>query len=309
MKIFENLMDIKNIEPTVIAVGNFDGIHLGHQQLIKKAVADAKNQGYKSAVFTFSNHPRNLLKDKKSVKGILYNKDKLKIINELGIDYVFNVTFDKEIMNTEPIDFIEKILLDKMNMKELLCGFNYRFGKDAKGDVSLLIEEGAKKNFGVHISDAFRVDGDIVSSSLIREKIIAGDMLAIEKLLGRLFAVEGEVVVGNRIGKTIGFPTSNLDIDEEMAMLPNGVYITRCYYQNQVYNSITNIGNKPTIGQYKRNIETHIFGFDKQLYGKVIKVEFLKKMRDELVFNGIDELTNQIEIDCKQALRYHQENS
>lgn len=307
MKIFQSIEEIKDIKPTAIAVGNFDGIHLGHQAIIKKAVYDAKGEGYKSAVFTFSNHPRNLMEDKEPVKGILYNEDKLQIIEELGIDYVFNIPFTKEIMNMDPIDFIDYLLLEKMNTREVLCGFNYHFGKKAKGDVQILVAEGMKKEFGVHVTEAFKVNGEVVSSTLIREKIAIGDMESCHSLLGRPYGIKGEVVVGNKLGKKFGFPTSNMNIDGTMVSPPNGVYITVCIYDNVPYPSITNVGNKPTIGKYGKNIETHIFNFNKELYGKEIKVEFLTKLRDERKFDSFEELEKEIDKNCREALKYHRE--
>ena len=305
MKIFQSMEEINNIEPTAVAVGNFDGIHLGHQAIIKKAVYDAKGEGYKSAVFTFSNHPRNLMESKKNVKGILYMEDKLKIIEELGIDYVSNVPFTEDIMYMEPVDFIDHILVQKMNMREVLCGFNYHFGRKAEGNVQLLISEGMKKNFGVHVAEAFKVNGNVVSSTLIREKIALGDMEGCEALLGRPYAIKGEGVVGNKLGKKFGFPTSNMNIDDSMVSPPNGVYITVCIYDNISYPSITNVGNKPTIGEYVKNIETHIFNFDRELYGKEIKVEFVTKLRDERKFDSFADLENEIDKNCREALEYH----
>ncbi len=308
MKIFNSLEEIKDIEPTVIALGNFDGIHLGHQAIIKKAIYDAKGEGYKSAVFTFANHPRNLLKNREPVKNILYVEDKCKIIESLGIDYLFNIPFDEDIMKMPPIDFIDKILIGKFNMREVLCGFNYHFGYKAQGDVELLVKESVKKGFGVHVTQPFTVDDQIVSSSLIREKIAQGDMIACAKLLGRNYAIEGEVVVGNRLGKKIGFPTSNINIDKTMVSPPNGVYITKCTYNGIAYPSITNVGNKPTIGKYNKNVETHIFNFDKELYGKMIRVEFLEKLRDEKKFDSVEELSKEIMANCITARAYHRQH-
>lgn len=308
MKVFNSLDEIKDIEPCVIAVGNFDGIHLGHQAIIKKAINDAKGEGCKSAVFTFSNHPRNLLQDKENVKNILYSEDKKRIIEDLGIDYMFNIPFTEEIMKMEPVDFIDKVLIDKFKMKEILCGFNYRFGYKASGNVELLLKEGLNKGFSVHVTDALTVDDQVVSSSLIREKIAEGDMAACAKLLGRYYAIEGEVVVGNRLGKTIGFPTSNLNIDEGMVTPPNGVYVTICTYNGESFPSITNVGHKPTIGTYNKNVETHIFNFDKILYGKTIKVEFVKMMRPEMKFDSVEELSKQITEDCITARAFHRQH-
>lgn len=308
MKLFNTLEEVQKIEPTVIALGNFDGIHLGHQAIIKKAIHDAEGEGCKSAVFTFSNHPRNLLGECDSVKNILYPEDKKAVIESLGIDYMFSIPFTKEIMAMDPIEFIDKILIEKFNVKEVLCGFNYHFGYKAAGNVDLLIHEGAKKGFGVHVTEPFTVDGQIVSSSLIRKKIAEGDMTACGKLLGRNYSIGGEVVVGNRLGKKIGFPTSNLNIDKTMVAPPNGVYITLCSYNGVTYPSITNVGNKPTIGKYSKNIETHIFNFDMELYGKTIRVEFLEKMRDERKFDSVEELSKEIMANCITAKAYHRKH-
>ena len=309
MLVFNSLEEIKDIKPTVVALGNFDGIHLGHQAIKKNALHDATGEGYKSAVFTFENHPRNLLKNTAPVKNILYPEDKMRIIESLGIDYMFNIPFTEDIMKMEAEDFIDEILLGKLNMKEVLCGFNYHFGYKARGNVNLLLEESMKKDFGVHVAEPFKVDGQVVSSSLIREKISEGDMVACSKYLGRNYAIAGEVVVGNKLGRKIGFPTSNLNIDEGMVSPPNGVYITKCTYNGVAYPSITNVGHKPTIGVYAKNVETHIFNFDKELYGKMIKVEFLEKLRDEKKFDSVEELSKEITANCITAKAYHRQHS
>lgn len=305
---FKTLDEIKDIEETVVAVGNFDGIHLGHQEIIKRAVADARSFGKKSAVFTFFNHPRDLLGEEK-VKKILYNDDKERIIEQLGVDYIFNIPFTEEIMNMSPQDFIDKLLIDKMKMVETVCGFNYHYGYKAGGDVTHLMKMSIMRGFGLHIIEPYKVDDMVVSSSLIREAVAAGDMVLCKKLLGRDYSVGGEVVIGNKLGKRIGFPTSNLNIDEDMVSPPNGVYITRCYYNGVMYPSITNVGVKPTIGRYEKNVETHIFNFDKELYGKHIRVNFLEKMRDEKKFNNVEELSKEITANCIQARAYHRTHS
>ncbi|MEG0919509.1 MAG: bifunctional riboflavin kinase/FAD synthetase [Anaerovoracaceae bacterium] len=305
MRVFNSLEEITKIENTVIALGNFDGIHLGHQEIIKRTVADAKSAGCKSAVFTFANHPRNLLKGKKDVKNILYMDDKQRIIEDLGIDYFFNIPFDEEMMTMDPVLFITDLLMDKLNMREVLCGFNYRFGYKAKGDVQLLVKESLVKGFGIHVLEPFKIDHMVVSSTLIRNYISDGNMQMAKKLLGRAYSIGGEVVVGNRLGKSIGFPTSNLNIDEGMVSPPNGVYITECFYNGVLYPSITNVGRKPTIGTYNKNVETHIFNFDKELYGKQIRVDFLEKLREEREFESIEALSKEIMANCITAKAYH----
>lgn len=305
MKKFETIEDIAPIEPSCVALGNFDGVHVGHRQLIGSAVEKAREKGLASAVFTFSNHPKSLIPGAKPVKNIVYQEEKEALIEALGVDYYFNFAFTKEIMTMPPETFVKTFLADKMNAKEIFCGFNYHFGYKGEGDTKLLRILGAKYGFHVNEVKAVSIDGDVVSSTLIRNMIMAGEMEECAKYLGRNYDIGGEVVVGNRLGRTIGFPTSNIMIDESMVTPPNGVYITYCIYNGVKYPSITNVGIKPTIGSFKKNMETHIFNFDKELYGKQIKVEFIKKTRDEVKFRNIEELSAQIAKDCNEAKAYH----
>ncbi|MBK5253282.1 MAG: bifunctional riboflavin kinase/FAD synthetase [Peptostreptococcaceae bacterium] len=305
MKIFNSIDQIENIDESIIALGNFDGVHLGHQKLIFRAVRNAKSAGRKSAVFTFSNHPRNYLGKGETVKSILYPNEKARILRELGVDYLYNIEFNEEIMNTDSVAFIDDILIDKMNMKEAVCGFNYRFGKFALGTPEVLMREGIVKGYGIHILEPVKIEGEIVSSTLIRNLIESGEMVRCKKFMGRNYVIGGKVVVGNKLGRTLGFPTSNITVDKNMVTPPNGVYVTICHHNGIDYPSITNVGVKPTIGNYKKNVETHIFNFDSILYNKEIRVEFLEKMRDEAKFDSIDELSKQITKDCILAEAYH----
>ncbi|MBR5315625.1 MAG: bifunctional riboflavin kinase/FAD synthetase [Firmicutes bacterium] len=308
MQVFETLEQIRDIQPTAVALGNFDGVHLGHQELIKKAVERAKQDGLKAAVFTFSNHPKNFLPREKKVKSILSKEEKTAIIASLGVDYLFNIPFNKGIMSMSPEAFVEDLLLDKFNMKAAFCGFNYHFGFKAQGNPDVLREIGAERGFDVTEMPAYKIKGDIVSSSLLRTLIASGQVEKCETYMGRNYAIGGEVVVGNRLGRKLRFPTSNLVIDHDMVTPPNGVYITYCTYNGVRYPSVTNVGNKPTIGTYTKNVETHIFNFDKELYGKHITVEFLKKTRDEVKFDNVRDLSEQIVRDCREARAFHEKN-
>ena len=307
MKIYESLEDIKNIEETVVALGNFDGVHKGHQQIIERTVRTAKAMDLKSAVFTFSNHPSTILGHGDPVKNILYAEEKTRIIEEMGINYLINIPFTKEILFMPPEKFVEKILVDCLHIKEAYCGFNYSFGYRASGTPEVLMHEGLKHGFGLHVQEPYKIDGIVVSSTYIRELITNGRMEEATKFMGRMYAIGGEVIVGNKLGRTIGFPTMNLVIDETMITPPNGVYITYCTVDGVRYPAVTNVGNKPTIGEYAKNIETHIFNYDEDTYGKHINVEFVKWTRPEQKFAGIDELKNQIQSDCIQAKAYHRE--
>ena len=305
MKIFEDIAEIRNIPPAAVALGNFDGVHLGHQELIRRMVARARQDGLAAAAFTFSTHPRNLLPGEKKVKSILSKAEKAEIMEDLGVDLLFNVAFTRSVMTTPPEAFIKELLVDRCNMKAAFCGFNYNFGYKAQGNPQVLREAGSQLGFDVTEMPAYKIRGDVVSSSLIRTLIASGQVEKCMTYMGRHYDIGGEVVVGNRLGKKLGFPTSNLVIDPLMVTPPNGVYVTYCTWGGVRYPSVTNVGNKPTIGRYNKNVETHIFNFDKELYGKQIRVEFLKKTRDEVKFDSVTDLSEQIVRDCREAREFH----
>ena len=307
MKIFNSLDEINNIEPTVVALGNFDGIHKGHQEIINRSVKEAEAAGLKSGVFTFSNHTSSVLENVPLVKNIMYPDQKISILESMGVDYLFNIPFTREILSMSPERFIDEILVDKFNIREAYCGFNYSFGYKASGTPEVLMHEGLKRGFGIHVQEPYTIDGIVVSSTYIRQLIEEGRMEECTKFMGRMYAIDGEIVVGNKLGRTIGFPTCNTVVDDSMITPPNGVYITMCTIDGIRRPSVTNVGVKPTIGRYEKNIETHIFNFDEDVYGKRIRVDFIKHTRPERKFNGIDELKNQIENDCIEARIYHRD--
>lgn len=305
MKIFNSIEEIDITENTAVALGNFDGLHRGHMNLIRSMVEIAREAGNTPAVFTFSNHPSTLLSDEK-VPEIIYKDEKAYILEKAGVELIFELPFTRDICKMPAEDYVRDLLISKFRMKDACCGFNYRFGSRAAGDTDLLQKMGRDLGFGVHIMDAFTVDGEVVSSTLIREAIIAGDMEKADSLLGRAYSIRGTVIQGNRLGRTIGFPTCNISIDEGMVAPPNGVYLTTCEVGGKVYDSITNVGVKPTIGDYEKSIETNIFDFTGDVYDEEIRVGFLKMIRREMKFPGIEELKKQIENDCISARKMHE---
>ncbi len=307
MKIYESLNDIKNIEPTVVAMGNFDGIHRGHKELIRRCVSAARSAGMKAAVFTFSNHPKNFFKES-SVKTLLFYEEKKELVESLGVDYFFNIPFDETICKMSAEEYVDELLIGLFNMQEAYCGFNYRFGNKARGNTEMLMKMSLQKGFGIHVMEPFKVDGQVVSSTLIRECIGNGQMEKARKYLDRYYSVRGEVIHGNEIGRTIGFATANIMPDEIMLTPENGVYATCAMVEGERYPSVTNVGVKPTVGINKRNIETHIFGFNQDIYGSQIKVEFMKLLREEKKFDSLDQLKRQIENDCINAKAFHRKN-
>ena len=306
MIIVRTLEELNNMPPVAVALGSFDGVHLGHQALIKRTAELAKDMGLETAVFTFSNHPRDLIPGSEKVKNILYREEKESLMAGLGVCYLIDIPFTEEIMKMSPRDYVENLLLEKVNAKAICCGFNHRFGHKAEGNPEFLSALGEELGFKVYVMEPFVINNKLVSSTLIRDLIAKGEVSHCPELMGRYYAVSGDVVVGNRLGKSLGFPTSNLIIDESMVTPPNGVYITYCTYNGVRYKSVTNVGVKPTVGKFEKNIETHIFDFDKELYGKRILVEFLLKTRDEERFENIEELKKQIIKDCEEAKAYHE---
>lgn len=306
MIIFRSLSEIKDIDRTVVALGNFDGVHIGHQALIDRAVKIAHEKNLKSAVFTFSNHPKNVLSHSNVVRNIIYEDEKMRILERLGIDYVFSMDFDEYMMSMSPDEFIEKLMIGTFRADTAVCGFNFTFGSRAAGTADYLRDYCRDHDLNVIVVDRVNLGGCVVSSTLIRQQILDGNMEEVSGLLGRTYSIRGTVVKGNALGRTIGFPTCNITIDETMVSPPNGAYITRCKVGGEVFKSITNVGNKPTIGTYSKSIETHIFDFDRDIYGELMEVEFIKMIREERKFPSLDELAAQLDNDVKVAKSYHE---
>ena len=300
------LDDIYDIGPTAVALGNFDGVHLGHQSLIKSMVSYAGERGLTPVVFTFLNHPLNVIAGKPVVKNIQTIYEKTAAIEALGVEYLVTAIFDETVMKLSPEDFARTYLCDALNCKTAFCGFNYSFGYKGQGSPAMLKLYGEAMGFDVNVLRAVSIDGQTVSSTLIRGFIDSGDMESYLRYTGRRYAVSGRVMQGQHLGRRIGFPTVNLNLDEEMALPANGVYVTKTYVNNKWYDSITNVGNKPTVGQYKKNAETHIFNFNKDVYGQNVKVEFIKMTRPERVFASVEALGEQIQRDCLQVREYHE---
>ena len=305
MMIFNSLKEIKNTEPAVVALGNFDGIHRGHRALIETAVKRAKEKEVRSAVFTFQEHPRNVIAGTTVVRNIVYPDVKMELIRELGVDYVFSIPFDDYMMHQAPDVFVKDVMVGSFQAVGAVCGSNFTYGYKAGGNSETLITAGRNHGFEVIVVPMVRDRHEIVSSTLIRECIEKGDVERAGELLGRCYSIRGTIIRGNQLGRTIGFPTCNISVDETMVTPPNGVYFTTCLLDGKQYSGITNVGNKPTVGNYGKNIEMNVFDFDQDVYGHIIEIYFLKKHRNEVKFNGLDELGRQLDKDREKARSYH----
>lgn len=305
MEIYHSLEELPPIEARATALGNFDGIHLGHQALIRRTILRAKEEGLTSCAFTFSNHPRDLLPGKPKKKNILSNEEKEDLIRDLGVDCLVSIPFTESIKKLSAEAYVRDMVIGALHSQWILCGFNHHFGYRASGDADMLQRLAEIEGAGVTVLEPFRVEGTVVSSTLIRRLIASGRVDRCPAYLGRYYAIEGDVVQGNRLGRRIGFPTSNLVIEEDRVTPPDGVYLTCCLYAGKVYPSVTNVGRRPTFGNGERNVETHIFDFDRILYGKKIRVEFLQKMRSEKKFSGVEELQQKVLADMEEARNWH----
>lgn len=294
---FNNKFDYE----TYIALGSFDGLHLGHLKLIDKSIEISHRKNAKSMVFTFRNHPLTIINNEIAPKLIMGNDTKIEILDKLGVDIVNMVTFDKNFMELSPEDFISKIV-SHYKARGFIVGFNYRFGYKNLGDVDFLVELGKKQNFEVHIVEPVSFNGEAISSSRIRNMLSdSGNIEAANMMLSRPFMLKGNIIYGKQLGRKLGFPTINLDYDKRFILPRGGVYYTNVLYNHKLYKSITNIGYNPTVKNTKLGVETHIIDFNKNIYGECVKIYFLSRIRDEKRFYSLEDLTHQLEIDKKYA--------
>jgi len=287
--------------PTYIALGSFDGLHLGHMSLINKTVELAKANNAKSMICTFENHPLSVINKEICPKLIMNNETKVNLLKKTGIDIVNLVNFDKDFMKITPEEFI-KNMVNLYNAKGIVVGFNYRFGYKNLGDVEMIKSYSSILGYKLYVCEAITINNEVVSSSIIRHLIDEGNIIKANELLGRPHTAIGKVIRGKQLGRTIGFPTVNLNYDKKFILPKGGVYYTILEYENNFYKAITNIGYNPTVEGGKLSVETFILNFDKQIYGEVIKIQFINRIRDEVKFKTIEELKIQLLKDKDYAI-------
>lgn len=296
MEIVRNLKIIPNLS---LALGFFDGLHLGHQKVIGNAVNFARQNGTKSAVVTFSNHPFCYLQGVKAPKYILTNSDKYKMLETLGVDYVVELDFE-EIKMLSAIEYLENILVKYFSPKFITSGLHHHFGSCRSGNSDLLTNMQSRFGYKYVPVPELVLDGVKISSTSIRNFIGNAEIEQAEKMLGRKFSISGVVRQGKQKGRTIGFPTANIFYPNGIIQPPHGVYDVAVLINSKKYRGISNFGTCPTITNGEvTTFETHILDFDADLYGEKIRVEFNKKIREEIKFNNIDDLKHQIQLDIK----------
>ncbi|RJR18064.1 MAG: bifunctional riboflavin kinase/FAD synthetase [Nitrospiraceae bacterium] len=300
MKIIDGIENVKqNLPYPVLTLGNFDGVHLGHQAIFRMLKERAREMNGTSIVYTFVPHPMRVIAPERAPKLLTTYKEKIKLIEESGIDVIICTNFTKEFANISAEDFVTEILCNTLNVKEIFIGANYLFGKGRKGSPELLKRLGRKCGFSVTIINEIAFDNIVLSSSGIRNLVAKGRVDEAMKFLGRYYSVEGIVVEGAKRGKSLlNTPTANLLTANDL--LPkDGVYAVTVEIDGKTYGGATNIGHNPTFGDKKFSFETHVLDFNGQLLGKTLKVFFVKRIRDEMKFSGVEELGTQMKKDIE----------
>lgn len=309
MKLVDGLENVKQKLPyPVLTLGNFDGVHLGHQSIFRMLMERAREKNGTSVVYTFVPHPLRVIAPERAPRLLTTYKDKIKLIEEIGVDVVICTNFTRDFANISAEDFVKEILCKRLGVKEIFIGANYLFGKSRKGSPELLKRLGKECGFTVTVIEEIKIQNSTLSSSRIRTLIAKGKVDEAAKYLGRLYSVEGIVVEGAKRGKSLlNTPTANLLTANEL--LPkDGVYAVTVDVNGQMYGGATNIGYNPTFEDKKFSFETHLMDFSGELLGKTLRVYFVKRIRDEMKFSGIEELGTQMKKDIekiKNILKYH----
>ena len=285
---------------TSVTLGNFDGIHLGHQALIKNAVADAKRLAVRSAVLTFEPHPLRVLAPNRAPKMLLTHKDKMQLLQSLGVDCVVIQQFDRSFAAIPAEEFVRKYLSERLRAKKVWVGKDLRFGKGRGGDIDKLRAWGTQLGYEVGIVEPVLVCGERVSSSRIRELIGAGEVAAVQPMLARYYFVSGKVVSGHRRGRELGFPTANIASRAEIVPR-DGIYATLFHLGEKILPSVTSVGLNPTFGAGPRTVESYILNFARDIYGEPVKLSFVARLRDEMNFASVASLIEQIHVDVAGA--------
>lgn len=287
--------------PTHIAIGTFDGVHRGHQALLRGAVAAARVQGGLALALTFHPHPSTVLAPHRTPPLLTSLEDRLALFRWLGLDRVLVMPFDRPLASMEASTFARDILVARLGARTVFVGYNFRFGRGASGTAADLERWGAAWGMEVHVVPPVRTEGVVVSSSWIRERLSAGDVGLAASGLGRLYSVLGSVQRGEGRGAAIGFPTANLAVPPAMALPAGGVYAAWVAWKGRLWPAVANLGHRPTFGGGPLRLEVHVLGLDEDLYGQSLRVGFVHRLRSEQRFEGVQQLVQQIRRDVEAA--------
>jgi riboflavin kinase/FMN adenylyltransferase len=299
VKVYTNIDDFIGVKNPIVTTGTFDGVHVGHQKIISRLKDVAKQETGETVLLTFYPHPRMVLfPDDNELKLINTQAEKIELLDQYGIDHLIIYPFTKEFSRLSSVEFVRNILVNTIKTKRLVIGYNHHFGRNREGSFEHLKEYGPLYGFDVEEIPAKDIDSIEISSTKIRTALLTGDIATANTYLGHEFSICGKVVGGKQLGRTIGYPTANIQLQDKYKIVPaDGVYAVKVKHQGQLYGGMLNIGNNPTIEGKGRSIEVNIFDFNMDIYNQDATIYFIERLRDEVKFNGIDELTKQLALD------------
>lgn len=300
MQVETELATYRLQKDTMLTLGIFDGLHLGHQHLLRQLMQQATGAGLESGVVTFRQHPRHVLSTQKQQPLLVSLEERIVLIRNLGVELVVPLSFTPELARLGAADFVG-LLQKHLRMRGLVVGPDFALGHNREGDATVLRRLGEKMGFTLEVIAPRLIEGQVVSSTAIRQALSQGDVLQVEKLLGRRFSLCAEVVSGVERGRSLGFPTANLDFDPGRALPADGIYVTLAYFDGETHPSVTNIGKRPTFQGKNRTVEVYLLDFKGDLYGKELKIELVERLRGEKRFASADELKGQIARDVEAA--------
>lgn len=305
MKIFHSINDFSSTKKTILTLGTFDGVHIGHKKILKKLTKNTENQKYESLVLTFFPHPRMVLQEHSDIKLLNTIDEKIDLLEKIGIENLVIHPFDEAFSRLTAEEFVSNILVNRFHIQKIVIGHDHRFGRNRTANIDDLIAYGKEYGFEVEQISVQEINDISVSSTKIRNALLEGDMALANDYLGYNYFLTGSIIQGKQLGRTIGFPTANLKIEENYKLIPqNGVYIVKSIIDGQSVFGMMNIGFNPTVNGQKQSIEIHYFDFNADLYNQKISVSILQRIRSEQKFESVDLLKEQLEKDKKTALAF-----
>ena len=305
LKIYNSINNFTTTKKTIVTLGTFDGVHIGHNAILDKICKVAKHENLESVILTFFPHPRKIVSNNYDIKLLNTIEEKSVLLEKIGIQNFIIHPFDKTFSELSPREFVTQVLVEKLNIQKIIIGHDHKFGKDRAADFNDLINFGKEFGFEVEEISAQQINEVSVSSTKIRNSLLEGNISLANEYLGYPYVLTGNVVKGNQLGRTIGFPTANIEIPEEYKLIPkNGVYIVTANVLDQNVFGMMNIGVKPTLGENKLSIEVHLLDFDKDIYNQKIQVNLLERLRDEQKFESFKALKSQIVLDKQNTIEY-----
>lgn len=306
MRIFQNIIECTNIKNPILTLGMFDGVHIGHQHIIHKLNQLADEVGGESMLLTFEPHPRIVLgKGADDLQLLTTLDEKIELLEEAGLRNLILHPFTKAFSQVSSVDFVKNLLVDEIGIHSIVVGYDHHFGKNREGNFELLNQLSHEFNFNSLMIEEVKSDNEHISSTQIRKALWAGTIEFANKALGRNYSIHGKVIHGDKLGRTLGFPTANLEIEKYKLIPGNGVYIVKVFLNNEQFKGLVSIGTRPTVtNSNEKRVEVHIMDFDRDIYDENLKIEFYHKIRDDQKFNSLDELVLQMNQDKVDAENY-----